>query len=187
MSERKVLTKYFKPTYDPNKIQKGKPKGGSGRKKVRLMAPFSMQCNTCGMFIYKSKKFNARKEIVNGEDYLGIEILRFYINCPVCCAEITFKTDPQNTDYVAEHGATRNYEPWKDMDELREQERIDREKEEENNPMKALENRTMEAQREMHILDALDEIRSRNSQLEMIDTDAVLDKIHAEVEERFID
>ena len=63
---------------------------------VRLMAPFSMyvtftnlfsnmfilsnrRCNTCGEYIYKGKKFNARKETVEGEDYYGIKIFRFYI------------------------------------------------------------------------------------------------------------
>ena len=43
------------------------------------MAPFSMRCNTCGEYIYKGKKFNARKETVQGEDYYGIKIFRFYI------------------------------------------------------------------------------------------------------------
>ena len=32
----------------------------------------------------------------------------------LCSAEITFKTDPKNTDYAAEHGASRNFEPWRD-------------------------------------------------------------------------
>ncbi len=32
----------------------------------------------------------------------------------LCSAEITFKTDPMNTDYAAEHGASRNFEPWRD-------------------------------------------------------------------------
>lgn len=81
---------------------------------VRLMAPFSMRCNSCGEYIYKGRKFNARKETVQGEDYYGIKIFRFYIKCTRCSAEITFKTDPKNTDYLAEHGASRNYEPWKE-------------------------------------------------------------------------
>lgn len=46
---------------------------------VRLMAPFNMRCATCGEYIYKGKKFNARKEDVENQDYLGIRIYRFYI------------------------------------------------------------------------------------------------------------
>lgn len=38
-----------------------------------------MRCATCGEYIYKGKKFNARKEDVENEDYLGIRIYRFYI------------------------------------------------------------------------------------------------------------
>ncbi len=40
---------------------------------------FYRRCNTCGEYIYKGKKFNARKETVEGEDYYGINIFRFYI------------------------------------------------------------------------------------------------------------
>lgn len=38
-----------------------------------------MRCTTCGEYIYKGKKFNARKEDVENETYLGIRIYRFYI------------------------------------------------------------------------------------------------------------
>jgi hypothetical protein len=73
MSERKVLNKYIPPDFDPSKI----PEGGGGRRHnrtVRLMTPFTMRCNTCGDYIYRRKKFNARKETVRGEDYLGIKV-----------------------------------------------------------------------------------------------------------------
>jgi hypothetical protein len=43
------------------------------------------RCNTCGEYIYKGKKFNARKETVEGEDYYGIKIFRFYIKWCVKC------------------------------------------------------------------------------------------------------
>ncbi|KAI6151022.1 DUF572-domain-containing protein [Pisolithus tinctorius] len=162
MSERKVLNKYFPPDFDPSLIPRRKgPK--NSQQVVRLMAPFSMRCNTCGEYIYKGKKFNARKETVEGEDYYGIKIFRFYIKCTLCSAEITFKTDPKNTDYAAEHGASRNFEPWREEKVGEEEDRLARLEEEENNPMKALENRTIDAKREMDILDALQDIRARNA------------------------
>jgi hypothetical protein len=110
MSERKVLNKYFSPDFDPNKLKR--VKGATKNHTVRLMTPFSMRCDTCGEFIYRRKKFNAKKEKVLDEDYLGLAIFRFYIKCPVCSSTITFKTDPKNTDYTCETGAQRNFEPW---------------------------------------------------------------------------
>ncbi|TCD67644.1 hypothetical protein EIP91_012154 [Steccherinum ochraceum] len=167
MSERKVLNKYFPPDFDPSLIpRRRQPK--NSQQVVRLMAPFSMRCNTCGEYIYKGKKFNARKETVEGEDYYGIKIFRFYIKCTLCSAEITFKTDPKNTDYLAEHGASRNFEPWREEQAVEEEDRLAKLEEEENNPMKALENRTVDSKREMDILDALQDIRARNARNERV-------------------
>lgn len=98
MSERKVLTKYYPPDFDPSAIgrtpkhlrQKG-PKVIT----VRLMAPFSMKCTHCGEYIYRGRKFNARKENLE-EKYLSIPIYRFYIRCTRCSGEITFRTDPKS-------------------------------------------------------------------------------------------
>ena len=93
-----MLNKYFPPDFDPDLIPRRKGPRNS-QQVVRLMAPFSMyvclsvyeckpctyayvysrRCNTCGEYIYKGKKFNARKETVDGEDYYGIKIFRFYI------------------------------------------------------------------------------------------------------------
>ncbi|KAJ3413512.1 hypothetical protein HDV05_007895 [Chytridiales sp. JEL 0842] len=176
MSERKVLNKYFPPDFDPSKIPRRKmPK--EEKHKVRLMTPFSMRCEKCGDYIYKGKKFNAMKERVEGEDYLGIHIFRFYIRCPRCALQITFKTDPMNSDYVAERGAQRNFEPWREGAEADEEKAKEKMQEEENNPMKALENRTLDSKREMDILDALDEIRTKNAQNERVDAEELLDKM----------
>lgn len=49
------------------------------------------RCNTCGVYIYKGKKFNSRKEDVEDETFLGLRIFRFYIKCPSCVSEIAFK------------------------------------------------------------------------------------------------
>ncbi|KAI5480377.1 CWC16 protein family protein [Pseudohyphozyma bogoriensis] len=165
MSERKVLNKYFPPNFDPSLIKRRKmPK--DRQQVVRLMAPFSMRCTTCGEYIYKGKKFNARKETVEGEEYYGIKIFRFYIKCTQCSAEITFKTDPKNTDYVAEHGAARNFEPWREENPADEEDRLARLEEEENDPMAALESKALDSKREMDILDGLQELKSRNARIE---------------------
>ena len=86
----------------------------------------------------------------------------------LCSAEITFKTDPKNTDYAAEHGASRNFEPWREEKAVEEEDRLAKLEEEENNPMKALENRTVDSKREMDILDALQDIRARNARNERV-------------------
>ena len=86
----------------------------------------------------------------------------------LCSAEITFKTDPRNTDYAAEHGASRNFEPWREEKIVEEEDRLAKLEEEENNPMKVLENRTIDSKREMDILDALQDIRARNARNERV-------------------
>lgn len=89
------------------------------------------------------------------------------MNSTLCSAEITFKTDPKNTDYAAEHGASRNFEPWRD-EKAEEEDRLAKLEEEENNPMKVLENKTIDSKREMDILDALQDIRARNARNERV-------------------
>jgi hypothetical protein len=176
MSERKVLTKYYPPDFDPSKItrQRGPKNAGPKLQTVRLMAPFSMKCTHCGEFIYKGRKFNARKETTE-EKYYAIAIFRFYIRCTRCSGEITFKTDPKNMDYECERGAKRNFEPWREakLAEENEEQRLDRlEREEaERDAMKELETKVLDAKTEMAIADALDEIRSRNARIEKADRD----------------
>lgn len=171
MAERKVLTKYFPPDFDPSKIVRSRVPKAPGPKviPVRLMAPFSMKCTSCGEYIYRGRKFNARKETTD-EKYYAIPIYRFYIRCTRCSAEITFKTDPKNMDYTSEKGAKRNFEPWREKNavEESEEERLDRleREEEEKNAMVELETKTLDAKREMAIADALDEIRTRNARNE---------------------
>ncbi|GKZ27581.1 hypothetical protein AbraIFM66951_001175 [Aspergillus brasiliensis] len=182
MSERKVLTKYYPPDFDPSAITRTpKHLRQQGPKviTVRLMAPFSMKCTKCGEFIYKGRKFNARKETTS-EKYFSIPIYRFYIRCTRCSGEITFLTDPKNMDYRAERGAKRNFEPWRDRskaeetaEETEEQvlDRLEREEgetaeQEERDKMAELEEKMLDSKREMAIADALDEIRTRNARIE---------------------
>ena len=176
MSERKVLNKYIPPNFDASLIPKNKlPK--DRQYVVRLMAPFSMRCDTCHEFIYKGRKFNARKETVIGEKYLSFDIYRFYIRCPMCAAEITFKTDPEREDYACEHGAKRNFEPWRDEQSQLEASKQKRMQEEENNPMKALENKTGDSKRELDLLETLDEIRTANALHQKISPAALVDEV----------
>ncbi len=180
MGERKVLNKYYPPDFDPAKLPKLEvPK--DRQYVVRLMAPFTMRCLTCGNYVYKGKKFNSRKETAIGEKYLGIQIYRFYIRCPQCLSEISFKTDPQNTDYVVDNGAYRTFQAER-IAEM-EEERVVQEKEEEeaNNPMLALENRTKESRREMDVLDALEEIRDFNARNAQVKFEELM-KRHIETE-----
>ncbi|KAI4107044.1 MAG: hypothetical protein LQ339_002740 [Xanthoria mediterranea] len=176
MSERKVLTKYYPPDFDPSKLVRTRtPRGdvpaGPKVQTVRLMAPFSMKCTSCGEYIYKGRKFNARKETTD-EKYYAIAIFRFYIRCTRCSAEITFKTDPKGMDYTCERGAKRNFEVWRaggataagETDE----ERLDRLEAAmgEKSAMEELEAKVVDAKQEMAIADALDEIRTRNARNE---------------------
>ncbi|CAH2292280.1 coiled-coil domain-containing 94 [Pelobates cultripes] len=182
MSERKVLNKYYPPDFDPSKIPKLKlPK--DRQYVVRLMAPFNMRCKTCGEYIYKGKKFNARKETVQNELYLGLPIFRFYIKCTRCLAEITFKTDPENTDYAMEHGATRNFQAEKLIEEEEKKVQKDREEEELNNPMKVLENRTKDSKMEMEVLENLQELKELNQRQANVDFESMLGR-YRETEEQ---
>ncbi|KAK6027798.1 hypothetical protein OSTOST_06169 [Ostertagia ostertagi] len=149
-TERKVFQKYYPPDYDPTKLPRAK--GTRARQFVqRVMTPFNMQCNTCHEYIYKGKKFNMKRETVEGEDYLGLRLFRFYFKCPNCLAEITFKTDLENCDYQNEHGATRLFEAMKlyqDAEKAREAQ----EEEDKKDPMKMLEKRTMLSRAEMEAM-----------------------------------
>ncbi|GAM36386.1 hypothetical protein TCE0_018r05439 [Talaromyces pinophilus] len=199
MSERKVLTKYYPPDFDPSAITRTKKVPGAKQKllTVRLMAPFSMRCTSCGEYIYKGRKFNARKETTE-EKYLSITIYRFYIRCTRCSGEITFKTDPKNMDYVCERGAKRNFEPWRNAqaDNLNETEeetldRLEREENEEleqleRDKMAELEEKMLDSKREMAVADALDEIRTRNARIqrgEALGEDVALSYVKDDAEE----
>ncbi|WWC68490.1 uncharacterized protein I206_102419 [Kwoniella pini CBS 10737] len=163
---------------------------------IRLMAPFSMRCNRCGEYVYKGKKFNARKETAQGEEYYGIKIFRFYIKCPMCSSEITFKTDPKNADYTCEQGATRNFENWSETDKKATHlpgAEEDDEYDSDGNPLESkiekdamadLEKAQEQSKREMEAMDELADLRQRNARLELSnvssDPNAMLAALHAE-------
>ncbi|KAJ5775115.1 uncharacterized protein N7511_000126 [Penicillium nucicola] len=200
MAERKVLTKYYPPDFDPSAIgrtPKHLRKSGPKVITVRLMAPFSMKCTHCGEFIYRGRKFNARKETLE-ERYLSIPMYRFYIRCTRCSGEITFRTDPKNMDYECERGAKRNFEVWRDSkdekyNETEEQtlDRLEREQGEEQeqlerDKMAELEEKMLDSKREMQIADALDEIRTRNARIERneaLGEEAALETVREDIDE----
>eukprot|EP01028_Stygiella_incarcerata_P007491 TRINITY_DN3101_c0_g1_i3.p1 TRINITY_DN3101_c0_g1~~TRINITY_DN3101_c0_g1_i3.p1 ORF type:complete len:289 (+),score=96.26 TRINITY_DN3101_c0_g1_i3:145-1011(+) len=173
MADRKVLNKYYPPTFDPELLPRGRgPK--LGQKKVRLMLPMNVQCLSCGEYIAAKKKFNGRKEDVEGEKYLGqIQIFRFYMRCPRCSKEFTILTDPGNSDYKVEHGVKRMFEAWKEEDAIREEYESAR-RAEDGDPMQALEARTLDSKHEMDMMDTVDEIRSLQAQRERISHDALI-------------
>jgi len=121
MGERKVLNKYIPHDFDPRLVPRTKrPKGELIP--VRMMLPFSIQCENCSTFLYRGRKFNSKKEPCRGQSgkYLGIQRYRFFIKCTACSRPLTFLTDPKNADYEMESGGTRNYEVHKDKDKTEE-------------------------------------------------------------------
>ncbi|VAH85924.1 unnamed protein product [Triticum turgidum subsp. durum] len=139
------------------------------------MLPMSIRCGTCGTYISKGTKFNSRKEDAAGEAYLGIRIHRFYIKCTRCSAEIAFKTDPKNSDYTVESGASRNFEPWREAEAAVDKEKKKRAAEEMGDTMKALENRAMDSKRDMDGLAALEETLSMRSIHARVSADRMLE------------
>lgn len=176
-----MLNKYYPPDFDPSKIPRMKL-AKNRQYTVRLMAPFNMRCVTCGEYIYKGKKFNARKEDVEGEDYLGIRIFRFYIKCTRCLQEISFRTDPKNTDYEIEAGATRNFMALKLAEEQAQREEDERIADEATNPMKLLENRTEQSKQELELIESLEELKDLNKRQRLVDYDGILQQYQTKTE-----
>ena len=95
--------------------------------------------------------------------YLGITRWRFYIKCTHCSRPLTFLTDPKNADYEMESGGTRNYEYTHQKKAHDEKAEKDEEKEAKEDPLKALETRVLESQREMADEENLEAIRAMNA------------------------
>ncbi|XP_063995816.1 splicing factor YJU2-like isoform X1 [Diachasmimorpha longicaudata] len=178
LSERSE--KYYPPDFDPSKIPRMEL-AKNRQYTVRLMAPFNMRCKTCGEYIYKGKKFNARKEDVDGDDYLGIRIYRFYIKCTRCLQEISFKTDPKNTDYEIEAGATRNFMALKLAEEQAQREEDEEKEEEAINPMKLLEKRIHQCKQELELLESLEELKDLNWRQQRFNYDEMLEQYNTAI------
>lgn len=118
----------------------------------------------------------------------------------MCSSEITFKTDPRQGDFVPEHGATRNFENWKETDPnnqagLLPSAEADEDYDSDGNPtadkverdaMADLERSQEQSRREMEVMDELADLRQRNARLETSaradDPESLLAALHAERE-----
>jgi formyltetrahydrofolate synthetase len=73
-----------------------------------------------------------------------------------------------------ENGAMRNFESLRLAEKQAETEAKAKKDEEENNPMKILENRTRDSRREMAVLETLEDLRELNTANANVDTDILL-------------
>ncbi|CAO2183520.1 unnamed protein product [Urochloa humidicola] len=177
MGERKVLNKYYPHDFDPSKIpRRRRPR--NEQIKVRMMLPMTLRCTCCGEYLGRRTKFNARKEDAAGERYLGaIQVFRFYIRCPRCSAEIAFKTDPRNSDYAVESGATRGLEgPWGGAGDGEEEE-DPAAREGGGDAMAALEGRARAGRREMVAEAALEEARELSARRARVAPEELLESL----------
>lgn len=159
---------YYPPDFDSTKLmplKHLKPKGQPLIMNIRMMFPFTMICDSCGEYNYTGTKFTAKTEAIKGEEYLGLKVYRFYGRCRHCWAEFTFKTDPKNSDYTMESGGKRTYEAWKDADMMESQLKAEKERDAEQDAMKALEQKSVDVQAEMQRIEDLDAIRTMNKRL----------------------
>ncbi|KAL8087654.1 hypothetical protein AgCh_037702 [Apium graveolens] len=165
MGERKVLNKYYSPDFNPAKNPRRKVHANNNQIKVRMMMSLNIRCNLCGNYIGEGTKFNSRKEEVIVQRYVDtIKIFRFYIKCSACCSEITVITDPQNSDYIVESGASR---PWREEQETREV----------GDAMESLENQARGLKREMGDVVALEELRFIKSRHADVSVDALINHL----------
>eukprot|EP00698_Gefionella_okellyi_P011661 TRINITY_DN3090_c0_g1_i1.p1 TRINITY_DN3090_c0_g1~~TRINITY_DN3090_c0_g1_i1.p1 ORF type:complete len:243 (+),score=34.23 TRINITY_DN3090_c0_g1_i1:75-803(+) len=172
MGERKVVNKYHPPEFDPSIIPRSVHR--RGLLKVNMMLPMSIRCITCGEYIYRGTKFNSKKETVDGEDYLGIPIYRFYYKCIGCSSTITFRTDPEHSDYAIEYGATRNFEEWRLREQADAEAQAQQESAEAGDLMKKLEHRAQANKSQMDATDRLDELRSLDQRRSMVTNEQLL-------------
>jgi Saf4/Yju2 protein len=174
MGERKGLTKYYPPDFDPTKLPRIK-RPQDGQISSHFMLPMSVRCLTCGEFMGAGLKFNAKKSTA-AESYLGTKIFRFSMKCKACPASFIIKTDPEHGEYICEMGAKRNFQPWR-ADKEKDDEASALREEQDLDAMQALENKTLDARQEMDDLDALDELRASKARSACVSTATLLSRL----------
>ncbi|PIA54716.1 hypothetical protein AQUCO_00900946v1 [Aquilegia coerulea] len=174
MGERKVVNKYFPPDFDSLKISRRKQakKNGYGQMKVRMMLPMGIRCNTCRNYMNQGTKINSRIEQDSKITYLGIKIYRLYFKCSNCSSQVIIRTDPKNSDYLVETGATRNREGCCEGENKRK-----RDDEVIMGSLESIEMRRMKSAREIGLIDALEELKSIKSLQAGLSSDDILDSL----------
>lgn len=171
MADRKNINKYYPTDYDPSKVKREKrDKSKPQQAKVRIALPMNITCSNCRNFMARGSKFNSRKETVEAEAYLGQKVFRFYFRCKRCFQELTIKTDPKNSDYVAEHNCTAGYVHHKASMEEAAAEEAEKEDLEQFDKMKALEMKSMESLRDAEVSEAIDTVLTMHAQRQLIGT-----------------
>lgn len=169
MADRKNINKYYPTDYDPSKVKREKrDKSKPQQAKVRIALPMNITCSNCRNFMARGSKFNSRKETVEAEAYLGQKVFRFYFRCKRCFQELTIKTDPKNSDYVAEHNCKAGYVHHKASMEEEAQEEAEKEDLEQFDKMKALEMKSMESLRDAEVSEAIDTVLTMHAQRQLI-------------------
>ncbi|KAK2971196.1 hypothetical protein RJ640_008620 [Escallonia rubra] len=136
--------------------------------KVTNKLPLKVRCNTCGQYMSEGTKFNCRKEVAAGETYLGIQKFRLYFSCRNCSAEFTMRSEPESdAGYVVESGVTDSTLFYGTAE--------DAEKEVVGDVMVCLENRRLEAKREMDVVASLHELKSMKARLARLLSDEDID------------
>ena len=178
MGERKPACHYIPPDFDPAKPNR-RSKPQNGQHQVRFMLPFSIQCDNCGDYMFQGTKANSRKELAYNEFYLGTNVYRVYLHCKSCYAEIIIKTDPKNCDYIVEKGATRHFEPWRDLQvahALEEKRRM------RGSVIEQVEAKQVDTQRELDQLRELERLRATSNKQAKVNLDTVIKSTEKEME-----
>lgn len=169
MADRKNINKYYPIDYDPNKLKRVKrSKDKPLQVKVRMALPMNLTCSNCKNFMARGSKFNSRKETVTHEAYLGQNVYRFYFRCKRCFQELTIKTDPKISDYVAENNCIAGYVHHKASMEEEKLEEAEKEDLEQFDKMKALELKSLAAMREAEVGEAIDTVLTMHAQRQLI-------------------
>jgi len=148
-----------KATRAANKRQKRAGRGEAPKKDtVRVMLPFNVQCEKCGAYMHRGRKFNARKEDNVDAAYMATKVVRFTFKCERCSSAIVFRTNPRTAGFDVVSGARENAATRGAFNAL---DGVPREDPQEGDgapkdAMAALEARAVESKREMAVLDELD-------------------------------